>query len=102
LQHRMVEVATAIEQSRSLVIKAASVFDSDRVEREQALSAAKHYVGLAARLAGEEAIQMHGGIGMAAETPINHYAKRLVMIDHLFGDTDYHLERYIALSNSGT
>ncbi len=98
LQHRMVDVATAIEQSRSLVIKAASVFEEEASTRDAALSAAKHYIGVAGRLVGEEAIQMHGGIGMAKATPINHYVKRLIMIDHLFGDTDYHLERYAALS----
>lgn len=98
LQHRMVDVATAIEQSRSLVIKAASVFEEDSKPRDAALSAAKHYIGVAGRLVGEESIQMHGGIGMAKATPINHYAKRLIMIDHLFGDTDFHLERYAALT----
>lgn len=98
LQHRMVDVATAIEQSRSLVIKAASVFDDTRQEREKAVSASKHYVGVAARLVAEESTQMHGGMGLASDTPISQYVKRLIMIDHLFGDTDYHLQRYIALT----
>ena len=94
LQHRMVELVTQIEQTRSLVINAASAFDKARHEREAALSAVKYYVGQAGRRVAEEAMQMHGGIALADETPITHYAKRLVMIDHLFGDTDYHLERY--------
>lgn len=99
LQHRMVDVATVIEQSRSLVIKAAGVLDEEPAIRDAALSAAKFYIGESARRVAEESIQMHGGIGMARVTPINHYARRLVMIDHYFGDTDFHLGRYAALSN---
>jgi alkylation response protein AidB-like acyl-CoA dehydrogenase len=51
-------------------------------------------------LVGEEAIQMHGGIGMTWELPVSHFAKRLIMIDHHLGDSDHHLERYIALGRA--
>lgn len=97
LQHRFVDVCLEIEQARSLVMRAAGAFDGPRREREIALAAAKNLVGRAGRLVAEESIQMHGGIGMTWEYPVGHFAKRLVMIDHQFGDTDHHLERFIAL-----
>lgn len=99
LQHRMVDVALEIEQARSAVIRAAAALQSaDRVEREKALSAAKFTIGRTGILVAEEAIQLHGGIGMTWELPLSHYAKRLVMIDHQLGDEDFHLQRFVALS----
>jgi alkylation response protein AidB-like acyl-CoA dehydrogenase len=98
LQHRMVDMMLEIEQARSAVMLAANTFEAPRAERELNVSAAKNLVGRAGRLVAEEAIQMHGGVAMTWEWPLAHYAKRLVMIDHLFGDADHHLQRYIALS----
>lgn len=97
LQHRMADMLTEIEQARSIVMHAAAALESERNERERALSAAKSLVGQVGRLVAEETIQMHGGIGVTWEYALPHYAKRLVMIDHLFGDTDHHLARFIAL-----
>lgn len=98
LQHRMADLLLEIEQARSAVINAAARLDHpDRSTREQALSAAKYTVGRVGTLAAEEFIQLHGGIGMTWELPLAHYAKRLVMIDHQLGDSDHHLQRYIAL-----
>lgn len=98
LQHRMADLLLEIEQARSAVINAAARIDEpDRITREQALSAAKYTLGRVGTLAAEEFIQLHGGIGMTWELPLAHYAKRLVMIDHQLGDTDHHLQRYIAL-----
>ena len=98
LQHRMADVLLEIEQARSAVINAAAALDSsDRVVREKAVSAAKFTIGRVGALVAEEAIQLHGGIGMTWELPLAHYAKRLVMIDHQLGDEDFHLARYIAL-----
>lgn len=91
LQHRAVDMLTEIEQARSIVIKAASELDGENASRY--VSMAKNLVGRAARLNSEEAIQMHGGIAMTWEYPVSHYAKRLIMIDHQFGDTDFHLTR---------
>ena len=99
LQHRMVDVMIEIEQSRSALINAAASLDDDRVSREKNISAMKNLIGRAARLMAEESIQMHGGIAMTWEYALAHYAKRLVMIDHWFGDTDYHLQRFIDLSS---
>ncbi|KAF1030030.1 MAG: Acyl-CoA dehydrogenase FadE27 [Burkholderia plantarii] len=97
LQHRMADVLVEIEQARSAVINAAAALDAPRVARERALSAAKVTIGRAGARVAEEAIQLHGGIGMTWELPLAHYAKRLVMIDHALGDEDHHLARYIAL-----
>ncbi len=98
LQHRMATVLLEIEQAHSAVINAASAFDGDDARaRDRALAAAKYTIGRTGALVAEEAIQLHGGIGMTWEYAVSHYAKRLVMIDHQLGDEDYHLQRYIAL-----
>ncbi len=103
LQHRMADLLLEVEQARSAVINAAAAIDdTDRITREKALSAAKYSVGRIGTLVAEESIQMHGGIGMTWELPLSHYAKRLVMIDHQFGDEDHHLARFIALGHAAT
>jgi alkylation response protein AidB-like acyl-CoA dehydrogenase len=100
LQHRMVTVALEIEQARSAAINAAAALEGEPRDRDRAASAAKYTIGRVGRLAAEEAIQMHGGIGMTWELPLSHYAKRLVMIDHQLGDEDHHLSRYAALGRA--
>ncbi len=100
LQHRMVDLCLEIEQARAGVMLAISTLDADRDTREANISAAKNLIGRVNRLVAEETIQMHGGIAMTWEYALGHYAKRLTMIDHQLGDTDYHLQRYIALSRS--
>lgn len=100
LQHRLVDMLIEIEQARSCVMLAASTLEADRSTRERNLSAAKHLVGRVGRLVAEETIQMHGGVAMTWELALPHYAKRIVMIDHLFGDTDHHLERFIRFSRA--
>ncbi|MGY9049503.1 hypothetical protein P775_27055 [Puniceibacterium antarcticum] len=98
LQHRMADVLIEIEQARSAVINLAGHLEGDRVTRERHVSATKNLIGRVGRLVVEESIQMHGGIGMTEEYALGHLAKRLTMVDHRFGDTDYHLERFIRLS----
>jgi alkylation response protein AidB-like acyl-CoA dehydrogenase len=100
LQHRMADVLLEIEQARSAVINAAAAVAAPRAQRERALSAAKYTIGRIGARVAEEAIQLHGGIGMTWELPLAHYAKRLVMIDHQLGDEDHHLARYIALESA--
>ncbi len=99
LQHRMVEMVMEIEQVRSSVINAATM-PKNYLERAKLLTAAKMTACATGTLVTEEAIQMHGGIGMTWEYGMAHYAKRLTMIGHQFGDEDYHLARYIELSQS--
>lgn len=95
LAHRMSDLLIEMEQARSAVINAAGYFDTP--ERDLNISAAKNLIGRAGRLVAEEAVQMHGGIAMTQEYELAHIAKRIVMADHRFGDTDYHLERFIEL-----
>ncbi|MEQ9334309.1 acyl-CoA dehydrogenase [Thalassobaculum sp.] len=99
LQHRMVDMRTELEQARSMAILAAAKLSAGRVERERTVSAAKVTIGRAAHHVAEEAIQLHGGIAMTWEYALAHYAKRLVMIDHLLGDVDHHTERFIKLTD---
>ena len=98
LQHRLADVLIEIEQARSAVINLAGHLDAEASVRDVHVSATKNLIGLTARLVAEEGIQMHGGIGMTMEYDLGHLAKRLTMIDHRFGDTDYHMERFIELA----
>lgn len=100
LQHRMATVLMEIEQARSATINAAGRLELSRLDREKAVSSAKALAGRVGRLVAEEAIQMHGGIAMTWEYGLGHFAKRLIMIDHQFGDVDYHLTRFSELSRS--
>ncbi|HLS57425.1 MAG TPA: acyl-CoA dehydrogenase [Zeimonas sp.] len=102
LQHRMVDMVVATEQARSMATLAAVRADShDSAERRFALSAAKAYVGQAARRVGQEAVQLHGGMGVVDEFSVSHHFKRLTMINATFGDADHHLgyvsERLLAV-----
>ena len=94
LQHRAVDMLTEIEQARSITIKAAAELDGPEASRFAAM--AKNMIGRAGRQIAEEAIQMHGGIAMTWEYGLSHYAKRIIMIDHQMGDTDYHLARIMS------
>lgn len=100
LQHRMADILIELEQMRSAIINASGNLNSDRVVREREVSACKHLCGTIGRQVAEESIQIHGGMGMTWEYPVGHFAKRIIMADHVFGDTDHHLERYIALGHS--
>jgi len=92
LQHRAADMFVCLEQARSMSFLATMAigFDDPR-ERSLAISAARVQVAKSSRLIGQQAIQLHGGVGMAMETPIGHYFKRLSMIEMLFGGSDYHL-----------
>jgi len=100
LQHRMAVVLVEIEQARSAVINAVAAFPADPRVRDRALSAAKVTVGRTGTLVAEEAIQLHGGVGMTWELALSHQAKRLIMIDHQLGDEDHHLRRFIVLGKA--
>ncbi len=100
LQHRFADLLIELEQARSATINAAGHLADDAPLRDLHISAARNLIGRAGRLVAEEAIQMHGGIAMTQEYELAHIAKRIVMTDHRFGDTDYHLERFIALSTA--
>ncbi len=92
LQHRSVDMLVAVEQARSMAMFAAVMAEeANPIERRRAISAAKVQIGRSARHVGQEAIQLHGGIGMTNEYAVGHYFKRVTMIDQLYGDADLHL-----------
>lgn len=97
LQHRMVDMFVAQEQSRALLLQVIGEFQAGGTAARKAASAIKVHVSRSARLIGEQAIQIHGGMGTTDELHIGHYVKRLLALEVLFGDTDYHLDRYAAL-----
>ena len=97
LQHRSVDMLVAVEQARSMAMFAAVMASEENpIERRKAISAAKVQIGRSARLVGQEAIQLHGGIGMTLEYAVGHYFRRCMVIEHSFGDTGYHLSKLAA------
>ncbi|MCZ6523134.1 MAG: acyl-CoA dehydrogenase family protein [Alphaproteobacteria bacterium] len=97
LQHRAVDMFMAAEQARSMALMATLKLDEEEAARKKALSAAKVQIGKAGRFVGQQAVQLHGGMGMTDELSVGHYFKRLTMIDTLFGNVDHHLERFASL-----
>jgi alkylation response protein AidB-like acyl-CoA dehydrogenase len=98
LQHRMVEMLIHAEQARSITYLAAMRYPSaDADERRRAISAAKVRVGQAARFVGQQAVQLHGGMGVTNEVVAAHLFKRLAIIETTLGDVDHHLARFAAL-----
>ena len=98
LQHRMVDMFVNFEQSVSITLMVTLKLDAGEAERAKAASAAKVTIGKAGRYVGQQAVQIHGGMGMTDELNVGHYFKRLTMIDALYGNTDHHLKRYAALA----
>jgi alkylation response protein AidB-like acyl-CoA dehydrogenase len=98
LQHRMVDMYMELEQSVAAMYLAVLNLEADPDVRSRAVSAAKATIGRAARLIGQEAVQLHGGMGMTEELAIGHYFKRLTALQYEFGSTDYHTMRYAALT----
>jgi len=97
LQHRMADMYIHLEQARSMALLAAvKMASSDVVERRRTVSAAKYRVGQALKFVGQQAVQLHGGMGVTDELPAAHHFKRLSMIELTLGDSDHHLQRFIA------
>jgi alkylation response protein AidB-like acyl-CoA dehydrogenase len=98
LQHRMVDMFMEYEQSKSLMFMAAMrLAEGYGPAAQKAVSAFKVQVGKSGRFVGQNAVQLHGGMGMTDELAIGHYFKRLTMIDTMFGNVDHHLKRFGAL-----
>lgn len=92
LQHRAADMLIAVEQARSMAMLATmTANESDALERRKAMSAAKVQIGRSGRYVGQQAIQLHGGMGMTLEYKAGHYFKRLTAIDATFGDAEHHL-----------
>ena len=97
LQHRMVDMVISYEQARSMACLACVKVDTaGAAERRRAVSAAKIKVADACRHVSQEAVQLHGGMGMTEELKISHTFRRLTMIGQTFGDAEHHLERFAA------
>lgn len=94
LQHRAVDMLVSVEQARSMALFAGVMAaETDAAERSRAISAAKVQIGRSGKHVGEEAVQLHGGIGMTMEYKVGHYFKRQTMIDLMFGTADEHLAK---------
>jgi alkylation response protein AidB-like acyl-CoA dehydrogenase len=101
LQHRMADMFIQSEQATSMSYLAAiRCVDPDPTERRKALSAAKVVIGQAGRFIGQQAIQLHGGMGMTDELMVSHHFKRITAIDLTLGDADSHLEKFAALTRA--
>lgn len=98
LQHRMVDMYMELEQAIAAVYLAIYSLEADAPTRARAVSAAKVTIARAARFIGQNAVQLHGAMGMTEELAIGHYFKRLTAIEHEFGSSDQHLARYAALT----
>lgn len=100
LQHRIVDMYVAAEMARSMAVLAASRVDAggDPRERKRVVSSAKVKIADSARLVSQEAVQLHGGMGMSEEMKVSHAFRRLTSQMQRFGDADHHLERYAAMS----
>ena len=100
LQHRMVDMLLLLEQARALTWHAAEAAESGAAVFERLASAAKAKCGEAARMIGQQSIQLHGGMGMTDELAVGHYVKRLMAIEYTLGDTAFQLERYEACTSA--
>ncbi len=99
LQHRAVDMLIALEQARSMAMLATmTAAEENAAERRNSVAAAKVQIGRSGKFIGQQAIQLHGGIGMTMEYKVGHYFKRVTMIDTMFGDADHHLR---ALAHRG-
>ena len=94
LQHRMADMLMHYEMARSAAILACLSLEDDASKRRQATSAAKITISEACRFIGQNAIQLHGGLGMSAETEITRWFKRATVIEYQMGSRDFHLDRY--------
>lgn len=95
LQHRLVDMHVALEQATSLSQLAFAKLSAPAAERRMAVSGAKYLVAEACRSVSQGAVQLHGGIGTTDELPISRFFKRALMLEHLFGGAEYHLDRYM-------
>lgn len=96
LQHRMVDMLTACEQAQSLLLWAIMRYASDAEDARAAVSSIKYLVGTSGQKIGEEAVQLHGGMGVTWDLDVAHYFKRLTAIGLMFGDADWHLDKLAA------
>ena len=95
LQHRMSEMFVEVQETRSILYRGIAHLEAAPAARRQAVSAAKVMLGSAGRFVGGQGIQLHGGIGVTDEYQVGHYYKRLLVLEKMYGDSDWHLDRFI-------
>ncbi len=96
LKHRMTEMFMEHSLAKSLTMKATMLETQGAEDTQRTIHALKFLIGKSSRFVGQNAVQLHGGMGMTEELAIAHYFKRLMVIDSQFGNTDHHLERFVA------
>ena len=94
LQHRMVDMFMEYEQCKSLLFRATMETIQDPVLAQRTIHALKHLIGKSGIFVGENAVQLHGGMGVTEELRIGHFFKRLLVIDSQFGNADFHLDKF--------
>lgn len=99
LQHRMSEMFVEVQETRSILYRGMSLLDSAPAMRKRAISAAKVVASNAAKFVGAQGIQLHGGIGMTEEYAVGHYYKKLIAFEKRYGDTEFHVGRYLQNEN---
>ena len=97
LQHRMVDMFMEYEQCKSLLYMATMKYEEKAEDAKKAISGLKYQVGKAGKFIGQQAVQLHGGMGVTDELNVGHYFKRLTTVGTIFGNTDYHLKKYTSL-----
>ena len=97
LQHRMVDMFMEYEQCKSLLYMATMKHEEGAEDAKKAISGLKYQVGKAGKFIGQQAVQLHGGMGVTDELNVGHYFKRLTTVGTIFGNTDYHLKKYTSL-----
>lgn len=100
IQHKLVDMMIEYEQAKSILYAAVTADLSNADERKKAVSGAKARIGQSIKFVGESAIQLHGGMGMVDEYMISHYFKRATMLGVLFGNVDFHMKRFVGLTQS--
>ena len=100
LQHRMVDTLMACEETESILLWALTANQDDSRSLKKAISGLKYQIGTAGKHVGQEAVQIHGGMGISWELDIAHFFKRLSSIEILFGNADFHMKRFLTLSNN--
>jgi alkylation response protein AidB-like acyl-CoA dehydrogenase len=98
LQHTMADMYLKVEETRSLLFNAAILLDEGNDEAAQACAALKVKIGEAGRFVSQQAVQLHGGIGMTDELNVGHHFKRLLLLGMLYGDEEYYLDQYMSLT----
>ncbi|MEE4300920.1 MAG: acyl-CoA dehydrogenase family protein [Pseudomonadales bacterium] len=96
LQHRMVEMFMEYEQCKSMVLRATMEYVQNGDAAERTISGCKHLIGEAGKFISENAVQLHGGMGVTEELALGHYFMRQFAIENQFGNADWHLERFAA------